>query len=176
MWWILKRLTPRVILRLSVAYRCCTTGERHLRYGTIARVWGIGQCHDSIHEHLPLDQYFVNFAISRTPLLRRVVRMWCMFTAPTGAPINISMTSEFTGRMYLTKGTCAGEQGIILDDFQSCSTTIGETQSITVDTQAGGDYYPFIEGGREAMGELRVHRELRVKPPIPEPRWVHRHR
>ena len=65
------------------------------------------------------------------------------------------MSSEFTGKMYLTKGSCADENGIILNDFQSCSTTVGETESITVDTHAGGEYYLFIEGvGEKQWGNF----------------------
>ena len=103
-----------------------------------------------------LDQYFANFCHNPDPgAAEGGPDLVYKFTAPTGDPINITMSSEFTGKMYLTKGSCADENGIILNDFQSCSTTVGETESITVDTQAGGEYYLFIEGvGEKQWGNF----------------------
>ena len=77
------------------------------------------------------------------------------FTAPTGAPINITMSSEFTGKMYLTEGSCGDENGIDVGAFRGCSNGDGSTETIAVAPQAGGEYYLFIEGvGEKQWGNF----------------------
>jgi hypothetical protein len=97
-----------------------------------------------------LDQYFVNFCHNPDPgAAEGGPDLVYKFTAPTGAPINVTMNSEFTGKMYLTKGSCGDENGIDVGAFQACSSGDGSTETIAVNQQAGGEYYLFIEGAGE---------------------------
>ena len=97
------------------------------------------------------DDYFVNFCHPDNPeAAQGGPDTVYSFTAPTGAPIAITLSAPFNGSMYLLKGNCETQaREIDINSFQGCSTAEANQHVIQVNQQAGGTYYLVVEGRGE---------------------------